>query len=212
LLASGLVTGARGQMGTDALTVPRGPVPTLDGVLTPDEWKDARRIKIAGGEILLQYAGGSLYVGLRTTSRAVGSICVDQGDRIAVLHSSAALGTAVYARAGSNWRLLRAFAWRCRHQGDTAPMQAERESFWHDEQWLANNAFTGTPGEMEYRIAVPAGSLRLAVGFRRMTDQILLFWPAEVSDDSRSLDLIGGDAPATLEFLPEEWITVRVAP
>ena len=210
--AAGPAIAADGPAESAALSVPRGSAPTLDGVLAPDEWKDARRIAIPGGEILLQHASGSLYVGLRTTGRAVGSICVDRGDQIAVFHSSAALGTAVYARADTGWRLTRAFAWRCRNQAASAGATAEREAFWQAEQWLANNALTGTPGEMEYRIAMPAGSLRLAIGFLRMSDHILMFWPAEVSDDSRSLDLIGGDAPGTLEFLPEEWITVRTAP
>jgi len=196
----------------ETVMVPRGNAPLLDGVLSPDEWNGARRFEIPGGEVLLMHADGNLYVGLRTTAQAVGSICIDQGDQIAVLHSSAALGTATYARSETGWRLSRKFAWRCRNKPDAAQLQAERTAFWQDEHWLANNALTGKPGEMEYRIAMPSGSLRLAVTFSRIPDRTLLFWPQELADDSRNRDLIGGNAPETLQFSPKQWITVRASP
>ena len=158
--------------------------------------------------MLLQHADGSLYVALRTTALAIGSICVEQSDRIAVFHSSAALGTANYVRADSGWSLLRKFVWRCRNQPEAAQLQAERTAFWQDEHWLANNALSGNPGQMEYRIAMPTGSLRLAVTFSRHSDHTMLFWPPELADDSRNEDLVGGDPPETLRFSPQQWFTV----
>ena len=132
--------------------VPRGTAPVLDGALSPAEWSGARRFELrGGGEVLLQHIDGTLYVGLRTTSLATGSICIDRGDRIAVLHSSAALGTAIYAHSANGWRLTRPFAWRCRNQADTAKLQAERSAFLQEEHWLANTALTGTPGKWNTR-------------------------------------------------------------
>ncbi len=49
LLTTGPVVLAGGPAEPAALTVPRGSAPTLDGVLAPDEWKDAHRIAIARG-------------------------------------------------------------------------------------------------------------------------------------------------------------------
>ena len=129
-----------------------------------------------------------------------------------MVHSSAALGTAIYAHSANGWRLTRPFAWRCRNQADTAKLQAERSAFLQEEHWLANTALTGTPGEMEYQIAMPTGSMRLAVTFNRVSDHAHLGWPTTLADDSLNPDLTGGDAPETAQFSLGDWMTVRVSP
>lgn len=211
LLPAGLAAPEDGRSPAPTVTVPRGPAPSLDGTLSPAEWSGARRFDIPGGQVLLLCADDSLYVGLRTPDRAVGSLCVDQGDRIAVLHSSGALGTAIYAPAREGWRLTRPFSWRCRNQPDAARLAAERTLFWRDEHWLASTALAGQAGALAYRIALPKGGLRLAVAGVRVADRKILFWPPTLADDTRNPDLIGGYAPGMLQFFPAQWITVMPA-
>jgi hypothetical protein len=90
-------------------------------------------------------------------------------------------------------------------------MPAEQAEFLAKHGWLASNALVGTPGEMEYKIAMPAGSLRLAVVYRHFTERVLSWWPKDLDDGCRNFDLIGGDAPAALQFSPSQWITVRAS-
>jgi hypothetical protein len=205
-----LLSGASAEV-----SVPRGHAPVLDGVLSPAEWNEARRIPLHdGGEILLQVADGNLYVGLRRAKLAVGNICLDRGDEVAVLHSSAALGTAVYVRAGTSWKLQRSFDWKCRLEPNVGPdaLQAQRKTFLGKEHWLASTATMGTPGEMEYQIAMPTSSLRLAISSIQVADKAIASWPLALGDDCRNPDLLGGDHIEATRFSPLEWITVHAGP
>jgi hypothetical protein len=192
--------------------VPQGKAQTLDGVLSPGEWDQVRRDTLPDGSaMMLMQDGHYLYVGLHTSSLAVSSICIDQNSVIAVLHSSAALGTARYKRNNTGWHLTQTFVWSCRNNPNIKQLQAERASFLAEEGWLASNALTGTAGEREYQITMPGGFLHLAVAYKRISDKTLLLWPTQLDDGCRNFDLIGGDAPDTLQFSPQQWITVRTS-
>lgn len=79
------------------IIVPDGNEATIDGVLSPDEWNPAYQTElVGGGELLLMHEGGYLYLGIRAKPEPVTSICLDQGDRVSILHSSVAMGTAIY--------------------------------------------------------------------------------------------------------------------
>ena len=87
-------------------TVPHGTPPILDGTLSPNEWSDALAIDVtAQARIFLKHADGYLFLGIQATTMGVGSPLVVVGEEIRVLHASAALGTAIYAREGEVWKL-----------------------------------------------------------------------------------------------------------
>ncbi|HSR33740.1 MAG TPA: hypothetical protein VLY63_24500, partial [Anaerolineae bacterium] len=192
--------------------VPLGLPPILDGVLEPGEWAGAYQGKLSdGGELFLMQDGEYLYVGIRASGKGsgVGSICIDRGEQVAILHSSAALGTAIYERQDTEWQQIQDFSWRCRDTGSSAAAQRERSAFLQAEGWLANNGNMGVPEEVEYQIAMPGGSLRLAVTFLGPPGfDSVAAWPQDLDDDCRNIKLITGPIPEGLQFSPQTWMVV----
>ena len=156
-----------------AIIVLQGNPPAIDGTISPVEWDDASIETFAdGSELLLMHAGGYLYLGVRanTPGMIVGNVFINRGDEIAILHSSAALGTAIYQKGEDNWRQIQNFTWQCRDTSDSESAQAERAEFLLEEGWVAANSRMGTPEELEYRIEMAEDTLRLAVNFIRASN------------------------------------------
>jgi dipeptidyl aminopeptidase/acylaminoacyl peptidase len=180
------------------LDVPLGNPATIDGTLSPAEWSGARTVELANGELLFMHDGTYMYLGIRSDVPGLGSICVDRGDTVAVLHSSASLGTAIYEKSGEDWQRTRDFTWT-RSYGS----HLEREG------WLASDVNMGAAGEMEYQIAMPEGVMRLAVTVLKETDFTSpTVWPAHLADGCREVRLLQGYAPARMQLSPETWMTV----
>jgi hypothetical protein len=189
-----------------------GSSPNIDGVLEPDEWAGAVQDKLSDdGELLLMHDGEYLYIGIRASVKGsgVGSICIDRGEQVAILHSSAALGTSIYEKDGAEWQQTQEFVWQCRDTGNGATAQDERREFLQAERWLANNGRMGVPEEVEYQIAMPEGSLRLAVTFLGPPafDSVAV-WPQDLGDGCQNIELITGPIPERLQFSPQTWVTV----
>lgn len=193
-----------------AIPVPAGEPPTLDGTLAPGEWDGAAVEAFAdGSELFLMASGGALYLGVRRGEPGTtgANVFVDRGGQVAILHTSAALGTAVYEREGDMWQQIQDFDWRCRRTDDSAAAQAERDAFLQEEGWMAANARTGTPNELEYRITVPDGTLRLAVVLiPASAPDAKTPWPTDLADDS--VAPTPGGMPTQMAFSLEQWATV----
>jgi hypothetical protein len=211
-------TACKGTQGTDptvppqdsTVTAPRG-VATLDGTFSDGEWTGAYTAPLtSGGEVRLMHDGGYLYLGVQRRGALVVTVCLDRGDSMAVLHSSAALGTATYRRAQSGWNLARGFTWELRDSTMSAAAQQEREAFLQREGWVATIAYLGADTDTEFKIAMPLGRVRLTVIPMSVgqTYQETAWWPGRIADGCRSIDLLSGDPPAQLQFAPESWMTV----
>ena len=191
--------------------VPRGDPPTLDGALLPHEWANAGAAAISeASELLFMHDGEYLYLGIRAGEVGVGSICVDQGDKVKVLHSSMALGTAVYEQR-EGWRVSSRFSWSCSDASDSPQAQAERTEHLETYHWLASNMSMGNPGEMEFQIAMPEGELRLAVTYLQAGGggggEEIVWWPADLPHGGcRDANLIQAHEPNVLQFSPENWV------
>jgi Tol biopolymer transport system component len=178
--------------------VPVGNPPRIDGRLSPEEWSGARTVSLADGELLFMHDGTYLYLAIRSDVLGLGSICVDRGDNVAILHSSASLGTAIYKRADENWRRTRDFSWTNSYR-----------SHLQKEDWLASDVNMGAGEEMEYQIAMPEGVVRLAVTYLKQPDlNSATVWPAHLADDCPNIDLLRGYAPVRMQLSPETWMTV----
>lgn len=192
------------------ISVPQGKPPTIDGTLSPGEWDDAATDTFAdGSELFLIYSDGYLYLGIRssTSEMIVGNIFVDRGDEIAILHTSAALGTAIYAKGSEGWEQTQGFVWRCRKIGNDEAALAERDAFFEGDHWVAANSRTGTPNELEYRIEATGKILRLAANILRSSNpNEKIPWPADLDDDC--ITPTPGGLPDALHFSPEKWATV----
>jgi hypothetical protein len=200
--------------GDHVVAAPMFDSPRVDGTLGIDEWAGAYRVQIGGDrELLLMHDGDYLYVGIRSPEIGLGSLCVDEGSQIAILHASAALGTALYEVEGGRWQPVQEFSWHCRSSSDSPYAQKEREEFLAEHGWLGTNVNLGAPGELEYQIELDGEKVRLAVSYLAEKDwNEVIQWPADLDDDCGSLDLVQGNAPEGLRFLPQTWVTVRAAP
>jgi formylglycine-generating enzyme required for sulfatase activity len=189
--------------------------PSVDGEIGQDEWARAYQDELSdGGEIYLLHSDNYLYLGIRAagSGSGVGSLCMVHGDEVAILHSSAALGTAVYERGESGWQQTQDFTWRCRSTSDAPSAQAERDRFLQEEGWLANNGRMGVPGEVEYRIDMPETSLRLAVTYIGPPDfEAVARWPVDLDDDCGNAQMLQGPIPEQARFDPETWVTISPA-
>lgn len=194
------------------IAVPALDPPTIDGTMSPGEWDHAGRQTFAdGSELLMLHHGGFLYLGIRaaTEEMIVANVFVDHGDEIAILHSSGALGTAVYRKSADGWEQTRGFDWRCRKTDDSDAAREERAAFLRDENWVAGNARMGTPQELEYRIAMPGGTLRLAAIYMKVSEpRVKIPWPSDLDDDC--VRPTPGGMPARLDFSPQRWATIEL--
>jgi hypothetical protein len=195
-----------------ALTVPLGSLPVLDGTLSPGEWGTAAVESFQdGSELFLMQAEGSLYLGVRALDEGMiaGNAFIYTGDEIVILHTSAALGTAVYRKGETGWQLIRDFEWCCRSTGSSQAAVTERKRLLEMDGWLAANGRMGTPNEMEYRIDFTGPSIMIAVVYISSTPPYRKVpWPSDLMDDC-ILPTPGG-FPLVMNFRPETWMRLEL--
>lgn len=197
-----------------SLIVPRGEAALIDGTLEMDEWQLADQFELSGGgQLFLMHAEGYLYIGIRARPEPVTSICIDQGEQVSVLHSSAALGTAIYENAGEVWELVQDFEWCCRETTDSPQAQENRADHLEQNGWLANNGRMGVPEEVEFQIYMPEDQLRMAVTSIGAPDyEQINWWPQPMDDDCRNPQMIRGSIPDPAQFLVADWSLLEASP
>lgn len=206
-------TGAPGKQDM-GITVPAGSEASIDGVLAADEWEAAKQVVLDDeSQLFLMHAGGYLYIGIRTKPEPVTSICIDQPGRVEILHSSAAIGTAIYQPGVETWEQVSGFEWCCRDTTDSGQAREERGAHLQEAGWIASNGRMGNSEEVEYQIELQADSVRLAVSSIGSPDyETVVSWPGKLSDGCSNPDMLKGPIPEQTRFSQEEWITLTMAP
>ena len=121
------------------------------------------------------------------------------------MHSSAALGTAIYKKDTDHWQQIQDFTWQCRNTSLSDAAQAERDEFLQKEGWVAANGRMGTPNELEYQIKIPDGAFRLAAVYIKASPPYEeLPWPPQLPDDT--IIPTPGGFPDSFNFSPEQWV------
>jgi hypothetical protein len=186
--------------------------PLIDGTLSPGEWDAARQESFTdGSQLFLLVSGGYLYLGIHVKSpdMITGNVYINHGDEISILHTSAALGTAVYQKSADGWALNRDFTWQCRDLSDSQAAQAERRAFLQQEGWVGSIVYRGNPEELEYQTQLTGDSMRLVVAILKESDPgVRIAWPTNVKDDT--LQIFPGDLPANLSFAPDTWAEISI--
>ena len=205
-------TEERTDMTSESIVVPTGNSPAIDGIMSSGEWDDATVEYFAdGSELFLMHAGDYLYLAILANDPEMiaGNVFIQRGDKIEILHSSAALGTAIYQKGEDNWQQIQDFTWQCRDTSDSDAARAEQDSFLQQEGWLAANSRIGTPEELEYQIGISDDTLRLAVSFIRASNpNEKIPWPTNLDDDC--IKPTPGGLPEILYFSPEKWAPLEV--
>lgn len=187
-------------------------LPSIDGVLSPNEWEAAEITALSdGSELFLMQDDDNLYLGIRSiTPEMIGAnVFVEEGGQVRILHTSAALGTAIYQQGTNNWQQIQDFDWQCRNTGSSAAAQAERAAYLQENHWLAANSRMGTPNELEYQIELSGASQHIAVSlFRSSAPNERVFWPPTLDDDS--IKPTPGGLSENLYLSLEQWIILEV--
>jgi hypothetical protein len=195
------------------IAVPAGSEAIIDGVLMPEEWEDAIELDMEEGyQLFLMHAGGYLYIGVRGKPEPVTSICLDQGKEVSILHSSAAIGTALYELGHGVWDLVRDFEWCCRETDNSPQAKESLSRHLQEEGWTANNGLTGVQEEVEYQILLPGDSMRLAVNsIGQPNYRTVHSWPGNLVDDCSRLSMITGPIPEEAQFSIGGWAALSIS-
>ena len=181
--------------------------PIIDGIFSLNEWAAAEIAVLSdGSELFTMQDEDYLYLGIRSvTPEMIGAnVFVAEGGQVRILHTSAALGTAVYQLNSDIWQQTKDFDWQCRETSNSESAQAERAAYLQQNQWLAANSRMGVPNELEYQIEITDPSQRLAVSvFRSSTPNKRTFWPPTLNDDT--IQPYPGGLPKELHFSPDQW-------
>jgi hypothetical protein len=210
LLPLACVSALSFAVGAAPTTIPAGTTPVLDGTLSAEEWTDALLIPLTGqAHILLKHADGFLYIGIQATTMGVGSPLIVRGEEVLVLHSSAALGTAIYTRDGEAWNLTQDFTWQCRSVGFSTPALNQRARFLEQNGWLGTIGYLGDPNQFEYQIAWGDRPMTLLFLYADFTDTMhLLSWPIPPADAAQYATVITGPTPSQICFSLAGWATL----
>jgi hypothetical protein len=184
----------------------QGPtVPMIDGRIAAEEWSGASKHSLTGGgDLYLLVRDDVLYVGVRGPAAGLASLCVAAGDRVRILHASAAVGEAAYERNGQTWVRCTEFSWALRDAPLGGPTDADRTAFVEKYGWLATASASGAP-EREFRIP-RAGLAAIGVTFLSTNGGMgVSYWPDTIDDDCRTPAVLMGSVPATATFHPERW-------
>ncbi len=182
--------------------------PMIDGIIQPGEWDQADVEYFEdGSELYMMRSGDYLYLAIRAlpAEMIASNVFLQQGDRVSIFHSSAALGTAIYQQKGESWQKVKDFVWCCRSKIDNESGTAAREEFFEQSNWIGANSYLGNENELEYKIRIIEPAQALAVNFLRAEnpDSEKTPWPVGLEDGS--VQPSPGGYPETMDFSLEQW-------
>lgn len=186
----------------NTLHVPASAHPDIDGVLKTSEWEDSTTVTMTDGSSLhWLHNGNVLYVALESSAVGAVNLAIATDEEAWILHSSAALGSALYLPGDGLWEVSHTFAWCCRSATD----DSARLQLLNEEGWQANIGFAGDGGIVEYQVALPWDGAAVAVSY--LTDsETSAVWPASLSSEAR--DQLVGPWPRERTFNLDEWHTL----
>jgi len=188
--------------------------PVIDGVLQPGEWDQADLFHFEDeSELFLLQKGGYLYLAVRAgiDEMIAGNVFLQNGNQIFIMHTSAALGTAIYQEEGDSWVKIQDFEWCCRSKIESEAAREDREIFFNQDGWLGINSFNGNENELEYKIRLTGTETYLAVNFLSAdTPGLKLVWPIGLVDGPAQP--VDGGFPELMDFSPENWLNLEELP
>lgn len=184
----------------------------VDGRLAAAEWTGAREVQADGMRVRLGRRGEAVAVAVELPANGISSLFLASGDRVWVLHASAALGTGEYRCAsGGLCTRTRDFEYRCRDPSAAPAAEQCRSEFRAREGWIASVEPTGSRTR-EFlldprRFGAEGTPLFLAVTGLTLPEKAAR-WPA-AKDAAGAVRLQQGFLPEEARFSPRSWFGLR---
>lgn len=185
--------------------------PVVDGVMGAGEWAGASHEALrGGGDLYLAQRDGVLQLALRGTRAGLASICLGNDRVVTILHSSAAVASARYERAGDQWELKSRFEFALRDSPRTGgPSAADRAAFFEKSGWVSNTSNAGNVAR-EFLVRLAPEFSFLAVTFLATDEPMAAAtWPPTAVDDCTSVRFGQGFLPESASFKPATWHSLR---
>jgi hypothetical protein len=162
------------------VSIPMGTAPNINGLLKRGEWDNAAVEEMNDGTLLyLMYADDTLYLAVDSEVMGTVNVGILRDGELWILHSSAALGSAVYQLHENGYQLRKTFDWCCRV---SSPL-SENEQLLAEEGWLSTNQLVGDQTQTEYLIQIPIDEIILSVTYRYRDDSGAAYWPETLAEE-----------------------------
>jgi hypothetical protein len=198
----------------NSIIIPIGRDIKIDGILEDSEWSDAWQGNLVnGGEVLFKHNNLNFFIGIRGVEMGWSHICVATPNQVLILHSSAALGAAIYQRTDQEFaNPVDRFKWEMRDTTQSEVAVKARASYLDKNNWVASTAWMGNPFEREYIIKneiFREHDVKIAVLYASDEEHPdYYYWPTALSDDALNANLAFGKTPDSLTFRIEQWATL----
>jgi len=191
-------------------------LPELDGNISEAESQSLAIVGRHGSNSLMVDNSSQQFikVSIKSEKLYVASLCACiGGDKIMVMHASAALGDLTYTRQkNEQWVTNDKFVWAVR-ENDMDPETIEkRRQYLSNRGWIASTMSMGKEGEAEFLIdrkLFTSQALSLAVGLMTEANpEDIIGLPMNASDCA-SHSLVSGDPESSYAFDTSEWIKIQ---
>lgn len=182
-----------------------------DGKIEAAEWRGAAEFPLAGGgKIFFKFDGEFLHVGVNGLEKGWCHLYLteNRGEKIRVLHASAALGAVVYRRSAKDlWQPEKPFAWNLRETILNEKTEKKLDDYLAENGWMANNNNLGSGNEIEFSIKIEKEkrkNYKLAAVYTSDGKKVQ-FFPTALTGDALDSELIYGKTPPDLDFKIKSW-------
>lgn len=200
-------------------------VPAIDGRMREGEWAGAAETVVSEGLRVRSMTDGEfLFLAFVPRGQGIGTVALQFGDDVHVLHASMSVGAGVYRRDGAAWSRKADFEWErpaCTPGATSDPLKAYLE----EHGWAASMISCAEGGVLEFAIALDyaerhagehagerdpgSGALieRVALGFIAMDGSGPQTLPSGLTDELSSRTLHMGQLAAKAAFDTDDWLT-----
>ena len=186
---------------------------TIDGKIEDAEWKNASVFDLTGGgRVFFKTDGEYLFVGVRGAQKGWSHLYLNTGETadVSVMHASAALGATSYAPDKNNlWQPENPFAWDLRDRAVTAETGKKMADYLAKNFWVANNNNMSSSNEIEFQLKPRDAGKPFYIAIVYASDaKNPQYFPAGLKDATVKEELVYGNTPNDLRFVPKQWAKI----
>ncbi|HBS29097.1 MAG TPA: hypothetical protein DEB06_06520 [Phycisphaerales bacterium] len=198
-----------------------GTAPVVDGTMSDAEWAGSLKIERHGQTVWLRADAERVYIGIRGAGPAITTVCIDEPERVRVLHASAALGEVSYDRKDGALKLRGPVEYARQPAGDAEGASAAREAHFAAHGWTGSVVGVGAPGVTE--LAISREALGLSEGKEQSFPLALSLLSMAGGKGAGKFTLPDGLSDATVDrrmqagmflesaaFTPESWAVLTI--